>query len=140
MTAKDYPIEKLSLPDLIDLAGAVHAEIKDREKRLSEIKGRIAEAAVYKGDSKTAHLDGLRYAVTVQKKENVKWDQGKLEELREAAGDGEFFKVFKWTFEPHSKKLLDGALEFGAHRELIKAAMAVTPGSPTFTFKPMESA
>jgi hypothetical protein len=53
-------------------------------------------------------------------------------------GDGEFFRVFRWTFEPVSKKTLDAALEFSGHAEAIRAAFTVKPGAPQFTFALME--
>ena len=129
-----------SVAALIDRAGALDAEVKRKTEELRTMKARVAELAEYKEGSKTGHAFGGRFKITVSLRENVKWDQDALNKLRDKMGDEEFFKVFEWAFEPKSKKLLDGAIEFGRFGEAIKGTFTTTPGAPQVTFKPIEVA
>jgi hypothetical protein len=128
-----------TLTELIDRAGVIHAEIAQKTLELRDLKTVIAKMASYKEGSKTGHIDGELFSATVQLKENVTWDQNKLEALRVLMGEEEFFKVFQWKFEPKSKKILDGALEFGQFGNQIREAFTVSPGSPQLSFKKLES-
>ena len=127
-----------SAQSLVDRAGALHDEISAKDKELKELKLRLAELADYKEGSKTGHVFCDKFHATVALKENVKWDQKALEALRIKMGDANFFKVFRWIFEPQSKKVLDGAIDFGEFGSEIKKAFTTSPGSPQVTFKPME--
>jgi hypothetical protein len=123
---------------LADRAGALHEKIREMTAELDRLKEELAPLAEFKPGSQTGHLTGTRWAVTVQKKENVKWDQGKLDGLRAVMGDDRFFEVFKFTYEPVSKKASDGAIAFGAFGKDISGAMTVTAGKPYVSFKIME--
>ena len=123
---------------LVDEAAALHEEIAAKDKRLKELKRTLAEMAVFKDGSKTGHVFGTRWHATVGLKETVKFDQAALATLRADMGDREFFRVFKWSYEPVSKKELDGAIAYGEFGEAIKRTFSVSPASPQVTFKPME--
>jgi hypothetical protein len=123
---------------LVDRAGALHAEISEKTEELRGLKAKLASLAEFKPGSKTGHIYGNHFAATVQLSETLKWDQKKLGALRVTMGDEEFFKVFQWKYEPVSKKLVDGALEFGKFGGAIKEALTVVAGSPQATFKIME--
>ena len=124
---------------LVDEAAALKESIEAQTERLREINQELASQAEFKDGAKTGHISGTFYTAKVQLKENVKWDQAALETMRAKVGDSEFFKVFKWTFEPKSAKVLAGALEFGQHKEMIEAARTVTPGAPSVSFEKLES-
>jgi hypothetical protein len=121
-----------------DRAGQLHEEIRRKTEELSELKAELAREAVYKEGCRTGHLAGNVFAVTVQLRETVKWDQKALESLRGEMGDGDFFKVFRWTFEPDSKKALDAALEYSPWARKIRDAFKASPAAPSVTFKRME--
>jgi len=123
---------------LVDQAATLKATITDLTERLRRVNLTLAERADYKPGSKTGHLAGRHFVAKVQRKDYVKWDQDLLHDVREVMGDVEFFRIFKWTFEPKSAKTLAGAMEFGAHAELIGAARTVTEGSPYITFERLE--
>jgi hypothetical protein len=130
-TKEDYAV-------LVDQAAQLAVEVNQKTEELRGLKVRLAELAEFKEGKKTGHITGNHFQATVSLKENVKWDQKALESLRSDIGDEEFFKIFKWTFEPHSKKVLDGAMDFGPYKLIIAKAFTVSPGSPQVTFKPME--
>lgn len=123
---------------LVDQAAALKETITDLTEQLRRVNLTLAERADYKPGSKTGHLSGRRYVARVQRKDYVKWDQGLLHDAREVMGDVEFFRVFKWTFEPKNAKTLAGAMEFGTHAELIQSARTVTEGTPYITFERLE--
>lgn len=129
------------LRGLIDEAAALDNEIRQKTEQLRELKKTLAEAAIYRDGSKTGRLVSTNFEVTIQQRDNVKWDQTKLNEARLAMGDAAFFKIMKWTFEPTSAKTLNGFLEFGDQGQagLIAAARTVTPGAPAVTFERLES-
>jgi len=123
---------------LVDKAAALKEEIAAATNELKEINLVLAEKAEFKPGSKTGHLTGRHYQAKIQLKEYTKWDQELLEKARKKMGDTEFFKVFRWTFEPKSAKTLAGALEFGSHAKIIESARTVTDGAPYITFEMME--
>lgn len=124
---------------LVDQAAILKEELAEKTEALRKINLILAERGEFKPGSKTGRVCGNHFVAKVQLKENVKWDQSLLADAREVMGDAEFFKVFKWTFEPISAKTISGALEFGRHAELIAAARSVSPGSPYVTFEKQES-
>ena len=115
-------------------------ELDARQAQLREIAAELAESAPFPEGKKTAHIIGAGYDVTVQRRENVKWDQKKLEACRQRMGNENFFKVFAWEFKPASAKLLNGFLDYGdpAHVDAVKDARTVTQGAPSITFAPVE--
>lgn len=124
---------------LVDRAAALKEIIAEMTEDLRRINLTLAERAEFKPGSKTGHLAGRHFAAKVALRENVKWDQSALAAIRERMGDAEFFRVFKWTFEPLSAKVLAGALEFGQHGHLIAAARTVSDGAPQVSFEKLES-
>jgi hypothetical protein len=117
-----------------DRAGRLHEEKKRIEAELERLKPELAAQATFKGGSRTGHLSGSRYKVTVQLRENVSWSQDGLELARAAMGDEEFFRTFRWRFEPRSKKDLDEALKTSPHADIIRRACTTKEGSPYLTF------
>lgn len=124
---------------LVDRAALLKDKITTLTDELRQINETLAGTADFKPGSKTGHISGRHFAAKISLRENVKWDQPRLNEARAVMGDAEFFRVFKWTFEPVSAKTLAGALEFGQHAELIEAARTVTEGTPYVTFEKLES-
>ena len=133
------PVKQTDTAALVDKAAGLKETIADLTEQLREINLTLAEQAAYKPGSKTGHIAGGHYAAKIQLKEYTKWDQDALAAARAKMGDDEFFKIFKWTFEPKSAKTLAGALEFGQHGRLIEAARTITPGSPYIIFEKLES-
>lgn len=125
---------------LIQRYVALKLELDQKQALLREIAAELAESAPFPEGKKTAHIIGAGYDVTVQRRENVKWDQKKLEAARQAMGNEDFFKVFAWEFKPASAKALNGFLDYGdpAHVEAVRGARTLTQGAPSITFAPIE--
>lgn len=121
-------------------------EIKARmdadKARLASINATLANLATYKEGSNTGHIYDANYHVKVTRKVNVKWDQAELSRARNALGDDLFFEVFKWKYEPASKKALDGFLQYGDKMmvALVEAAKTETPGTPAVEYETLEDA
>lgn len=112
----------------------------DREKkRLEEIHDALASETAFPEGKSTGHLLGAGYDVTVQLKQNVKWDQKALNACRAAMGDEKFFSLFSWKYEPADARKLSGFLAFDSspHRLMVEKARIVSAGKPSVTFKPV---
>ena len=123
---------------LVDRAALLHGEITEKSAQLKEIKAKLAHLAKYREGSATGHIYGSRFSATVTLKKNIKWDQGKLEGLREDIGDGDFMKVFTWEYKPISQKEVDAAVKHASFGGKIEECFVATEGSPQVVFKPME--
>lgn len=138
-TILQFPsIEKTETAALVDKAARLKEELADKTEELRQINLTLAGRGEFKPGSKTGHLIGRHYRAKIQLKENTKWDQDLLNGAREVMGDEEFFRVFKWNFEPKNANALAGALEFGKHAEIIETARTISEGSPYVTFERME--
>ena len=89
--------ETKSTEDLIREGATLDKEIKKAKRRLKEVNALVAEAAEFKGGAMTGHTVGAGHKVTVLKKENVKWDQGRLREIAALLPERfcEVFEIFK---------------------------------------------
>jgi hypothetical protein len=117
------------------------AEMDNLQAKLRLINKQLADLAPFEGDKKTATIEAGGYTVKVQVKENVRWDQEKLNRARTTLGDDMFFKVFRWEYKPVSKKDLDGYLEYAGdeYKQPILDAMSTKPGAPSVTYTPKEN-
>lgn len=129
-----------SVNQLIAEGAKTKAQLKMLQDKLRQINAALAGVAVFPDGKNTAHLAGNGYAVKIQRRENVKWNQDKLENCRRAMGNDEFFNVFTWEFKPASAKALDGFMKYGDQHfsALINDARTVTPGAPQVTYQTIE--
>lgn len=100
--------------------------------RNAEIAEELEKAAAFKDGSNTGHLVAGGHKVKIVRRFNTRWVADKLEVARAKLTDELFFKVFKWKYEPRSKKDLDAFLNLAApdFRAVILAAMETSPGRP----------
>lgn len=120
----------------LDALTREHAANKLEADRLTARNAEIAEllsaAATFKDGNNTGHLTAGGFRVTVTRKVNTRWDADKLETARRKLTDELFFKIFKWKYEPRSKKDLDAFLNLASSefRSSILAAMETSPAKP----------
>ena len=126
----------MNIEELIKEGATIKAYIEKATEKLRKINQEIAQQAEFKDGSKTGHLVGGGFTVTLSLRENVKWDQAKIQQIISliptAAG------CFKTEYKPDNKKL-DAAIS--RSEELEKAvswARTVTPGAPTVTYEPIQ--
>ena len=123
---------------LIEEGAALKAEVQEKTQRLREIGAILAEQAQFPEGKNTAHIVGCRFKATVQKKENVSFDQELLGQARFGLGDAQFFELFSWEFKPRAKKDLDAFLKHSPKADLVRQAMVIKPATPSVSFAALE--
>jgi transketolase len=122
---------------LIKEGAQLKAQIDRQSERLREINKTLAEKAEFKEGKKTAHLFAPGIKATVQLRENVKWDQARLLEVKKHFAW--FDSVFKSDYKPKSSKELTVAMAKSAEFEKAVAwARTITPAAPGVTYETVE--
>jgi hypothetical protein len=134
---KFVPAPEAGVEPAADRAGRLHMEIKRLEAELAALKPDLVAQAAFKEGCRTGHLAGNRFKVAVELRENVTWDQDKVEALRDEMPEEAFVAAWRWKFEAASKRAMDDALA-GPWGDRIREARTVRPGSPGLTFKALE--
>ncbi len=122
---------------LIKEGAQLKAQIDQLSGRLREINKTLAEKAEFKDGKKTAHLFAPGIKAKIQLRENVKWNQERLLEMRKHFAW--FDSVFKTVYKPQSSKEL--ALSMAKNAEFEKAvewARTITPAAPGVTYETIE--
>lgn len=134
---KPAPLPAMSLADAVDRAAGLKARATAITEELRQLNLFIAEKAEYKEGQQTGHAAGAHFIAKVQRRENVKWDQGKLEAVRAEVGDESFWGPF--TFEIKPRPARDFTAKLAAlPPEAVAAVMAArtaTPGAPAVTYE-----
>ena len=113
-----------------------YAANKAEADRLTARNAELAEAmlavARFKPGSDTGELEAAGYTVSVTRRINEKWDQGKLEVARNTMTDDLFFRYFKNRYEPDRRALKsffqsDSAADL---KGLIRDACTASLGKP----------
>ena len=136
----DEEREGMTLDELIESAVQIQREIAARQEELKAVKAELEKFCDYPEGKNTAHIFGAGYDVTVQRRNSTAWDQKKLEAVRKAMGNENFFKVFSWEFKPAGAKQLNAYMDFGdpAIIDMINGARTVKLGASQFTFTPWQ--
>ena len=119
------------MQELIQHGYMLKTQIADLSAQLKDINQKIADATEFKNGSKTGHISTPDINVKVVKRENVRWDQKKLLEIKE------HFPTFNMYFKPEYKPVAR-ALKQSNEPELLKAVdwcKSVSEGAPTVTYE-----
>lgn len=122
------------MEELIKEGFALKQEIDAKTARLREINTLLADKAEYKNGSNTGRITCPGLAVKVTRRNNEKWDQTKLAQVREHF-PAEFEAAFKAKYEPVKKALSSAPAEF---QKAAAWAVTVTPGAPTVTYETLD--
>ncbi len=128
------------LDPLIREGALLKREIEAKTARLRSINLFLAENARFKDGRKSACLLGGGYRVKIRLHEIISWDQEKIREFRKYLPEEKFRELFQMSFEPTSKKAIDGFLAH-ADRELangLQWCMSVKPGAPHLTYEKLD--
>ena len=121
------------ISDLLREGYAIKARMAADKERLAAINAKLLAAATFPINGKTAHMAANGYAVKVQLRETVSWDQKALRKAVNAMGVKEFQKAFDYEYKPKSAKDLNAYMMDPAtpdeYRALISAARMVKPTS-----------
>ena len=120
---------------------SLKSEVEQKTARLRDLAKQIAAVTTFPEGKNTAHAVEAGYNFTIQRKENVRWDQKKLATCRADFGDDLFFKLFGWKYEPNTK-ILNGFFETGDPSQIgmVLDARTVSPGAPQISFEAIEQA
>ncbi len=119
-----------SMDELIKRGYQIKQMLNELNFELQSINLQIADAATYKPGSKTGHLSTPEINVKVTKRENVKWDQERLSEIK--AHFLEFDSFVKTEIKPDQRKLKK------ADSKMMKAfewCRTVKPGAPSVSYE-----
>jgi len=128
----------MELAELLREGEALKRAIADDTKRLRNINQQVAAAAQFKGGAKTGHAvaGGIRAKVTLR--ENTRWDQGRLAQLK--AWHPELFRnAFASEYKPLSAKALEAVA--GANPDFAQGvtwARTVSDGAPQVEYELLE--
>lgn len=132
-TAFDLPTvrEAVSGPEeLLREAFSLKERIRHLQTRLNMLEQQISALARFKPGTKTGRLVAGGYVAVVQLRENVSWDQEKLEKLRTHLGDKTFSGLFKAEYKPVSMRAVNAAMLTSELHDALKWAMTVKPAKP----------
>jgi hypothetical protein len=127
------------MDDLLQEAFRLKQVIDVHTSRLRDINKKIAESAVFGDGRSTTTILGQHIKAKIRLRDNVKWDQQRLEQVRSHFPD-ETMAVFVPKYEPRGKAALDGMC--AQNEEFAKAVdwcRTVTPGAPSVTYELIES-
>lgn len=127
-----------TLKDMIIRGSEIKLQMSAMETELRTINAELAKRAQYVAGSKTGRLMEAGIKVTVSQRENVKWLQDRLMQVKEILPD-QFCKAFVYEYKPATAKELKAAME--ENEEFAKAcewARECKPGAPTVTYERIE--
>ncbi len=127
------------LEELIREGAGLKIQLDEITAKLREVNRKLEGLADFNG-KKTAYLVGGGFKVTVQKRENVKWLQDRILQLKANIPHDLFTSLFKISYEPISKKTIDEFLQHGDH-DLAQGVVwcrEISPGAPQVTFEKLE--
>lgn len=118
---------------LAERFAAIKETQKTLEQEINEIIPRLEAGAQFKDGSKTGHLSVPGFKVKVEQKENISWDQEKLQIARAKLGDEAFHALFKAEYKPVSSAVLKAAPE--ELKKMLAWASEVKPAKPYVTYE-----
>ena len=127
----------MDLQSLILEGASLKARIEADTAKLREINKQLEAHADF-GEKKTAHMVASNIKATIQRKENVKWDQTRLEQIK--GFFPEFSSFFSIQYKPDNKKIgamLETRTEFA---DAIRYCREVSPGAPQVKYERIEDA
>lgn len=94
----------MNLDELMSRAVVLKQEIDLRKTELEIINDELARRAKFEDGKATAYITGQAYKAKIVKRTNDRWDQEKLNYLRQVVGDPIFMKGFKFSWDARGKK------------------------------------
>lgn len=121
--------------DLVVRGSELKIQIQAMTEELRGINLELSRAAEYRNGSKTGHLLEAGIKVTVQMKENVKWNQERLAQVKALLPDV-FNDNFVYEFKPSSSKALKVAMKENAEfAKAVEWSRTVSPGAPQVVYE-----
>ena len=114
----------------------LRAQIAALKAELEAVTLALARQARFAPGKATAYVEGDGCRARVVARSYEMWDQDKLNAARAAMGDNAFLSLFKYVWEPVSKRTLSGFLDNAPLEQsaLVRAALR-TRTVPVVTFE-----
>ncbi len=128
-------VEMMNVETMLQEGARLKAEIAAATERLRQINQAVAGAAQFKDGAKTGHVVAGGVRAKVSLRDNVRWDQERLLQLRQFCPEA-FERAFKAEFKPASAKGLQEAMAMDAgFAEGVEWARTVSPGAPQVDYE-----
>ena len=108
--------------------------IDARREELAAINLELLARAVFPAGKATCHIQEGKYKARIVKKENIKYDQEKLLEIKQRM-PAIFEQVFKLKYEPEAAALKTFMAADQTFAQAIAWARSVTPAAPSVTYE-----
>ena len=119
---------------LVERGASIKKHIMALTEELRTVNEEIAKAVVKNG-SRSAAVYTNKYKVTVQLRNNVKWDQDRLFEVSKHAQFNEkFYESFRSEYKPNTRVMEAYMAENTDFANAINWARTVTAGAPSVTY------
>ena len=124
--------------ELVVRGAELRIQIKSQEEELKGINATLAKLAEFKNGSKTGHLCESGIKVTVQRRDNVKWFQDRLSQVKDLLPE-EFNRTFVYEYKPESSRTLESVMkENEQFAKAVEWARQVKEGAPYVTYERIE--
>lgn len=103
------------------------AQANDIKEQITVLEQEIGKTAVFAQGKKISNYEQDGFAVKVERKETLKWDQEKLNKARAEIGDSIFLRLFKFEWKHKNKSVLEDFLSDGDQNNArIREALTIT--------------
>lgn len=127
-----------AIKDLVVRGSELKLQIQNMTKLLHDINTELVKVAEFKNGSKSGHLFEAGIKVTVQVKENIKYLQDRLMQLKDLVPEA-FNEAFVYEYKPASSKALLAAMKENADfAKGVEWSRQITPGAPYVTYEKID--
>lgn len=102
------------------------AQLKGIKEQIADIELEIGNSTVFPQDKKMLSYNQDNFAVKIEKKETLKWDQDKLNQARITLGDDTFLNLFGFEWKHKQKAVLDNFIKTDARAKVVQDALTIT--------------
>ena len=126
------------IKDLVVRGAELKLQMKAMEEELKVINATLAKLAEFKNGAKTGHLLESGIKVTIQKRDNVKWFQDRLSQVKDLLPE-EFNRSFVYEYKPESSRTLEAVMkENEQFAKAVSWAREIKEGAPYVTYERIE--
>ena len=131
-------LSQWSLAQLLSYGYDLKQSQDNGKKALSQIHQELERCTVFPSDKATGHLQAGGYKARITRKENIKYDQEKLLEIKQRM-PAMFNQVFKIKYDPEAAALKTFMAADKEFAQAIIWARSVTPAAPAITYEKAEN-
>lgn len=131
----DNQIEPTDVKSMVVRGSELKIQIAAMTEELHSVNMALAKVATFLPNSKTGHLMEAGIRVKVSLRENVKYLQDRLQQVKDLIPES-FNRVFVYEYKPVSTKELTAAMaENDEFAKAVEWSREIKPGMPTVTYE-----